>query len=537
MDPADPLLPKILVLVILILINAFFAAAEIAVISLSETKLRKQAEEGDKKAKKLLVLMQAPDSFLSAIQIAITLAGFLSSAFAADSFSDPLVHWLTVDKGFTAIPTSTLNTIMVVLITIVLSYFSLVLGELVPKRIAMKKTEAVARFTVGAVTSVAAVFRPVIWLLSKSTNGVLRALHIDPKADEEDVSEDEIRMMVDLGEERGAIESNEKELIDNIFEFNNTTAEDVMIHRTDMVMLWVEDTREEILATIRSSGLSRFPVYEENADDIIGILSTREYLLNAQAEAPKPMRELLRPAYFVPESVRTDVLFRDMQSKKVHMSIVVDEYGGTSGLVTMEDLLEEIVGNIYDEFDPQEERTSKRWATISGVWQARASLSASPRRRACSSPRTRSPTRSADWCLPSSRSFPRTAASSRWTPAACTSRCRASTNAAWNGRWSHGSRRRKRPRSRRNKQKRNSSFFKLLFFCGKHLTCALDFDKIRRLYVRVCAKRTLTHCHKDSTGNKKAQEQMQHFYQQSRACRTAHQYIPRRRQTGGKGKA
>lgn len=159
MDPADPLLPKILVLVILILINAFFAAAEIAVISLSETKLRKQAEEGDKKAKKLLVLMQAPDSFLSAIQIAITLAGFLSSAFAADSFSDPLVHWLTVDKGFTAIPTSTLNTIMVVLITIVLSYFSLVLGELVPKRIARKKTEAVARFTVGAVTSVAAVFR------------------------------------------------------------------------------------------------------------------------------------------------------------------------------------------------------------------------------------------------------------------------------------------------------------------------------------------------------------------------------------------
>ena len=195
MDPADPLLPKILVLVILILINAFFAAAEIAVISLSETKLRKQAEEGDKKAKKLLVLMQAPDSFLSAIQIAITLAGFLSSAFAADSFSDPLVHWLTVDKGFTAIPTSTLNTIMVVLITIVLSYFSLVLGELVPKRIAMKKTEAVARFTVGAVTSVAAVFRPVIWLLSKSTNGVLRALHIDPKADEEDVSEDEIRSL------------------------------------------------------------------------------------------------------------------------------------------------------------------------------------------------------------------------------------------------------------------------------------------------------------------------------------------------------
>lgn len=351
----DPLLP-ILVLVILIFINAFFAAAEIAVISLSEAKLKKQAEEGDKKAKKLLALMQAPDNFLSAIQIAITLAGFLSSAFAADSFSDPLVRWLIEEKGFTALPAGTLNTIIVVLITIVLSYFSLVLGELVPKRIAMKKTEGVARATVGAVTAVATVFRPVIWFLSKSTNAVLRLLHIDPKADEEEVSEDEILMMVDLGEERGAIESNEKELIENIFEFNNTTAEDVMIHRTDMVMVWAEDPNEEVIRTIRESGMSRFPVYEEDADDIIGILNTRDYLLNAQSSHPKTLRELLRPAYFVPESVRTDVLFRDMQSKKVHLAIVVDEYGGTSGLVTMEDLLEEIVGNIYDEFDPQEEK-------------------------------------------------------------------------------------------------------------------------------------------------------------------------------------
>ena len=345
----------LLVQVILIALNGIFASAEIAVLSISETKLEKLAEQGSKKARRLRKLTEEPARFLSTIQIAITLSGFLGSAFAADGFSGPLADWL-IGLGVTGISRGTLETLAVILITLILSYFTLIFGELVPKRIAMKKTEAVARFTVGAVTSVATVFRPVIWLLSKSTNGVLRALHIDPKADEEDVSEDEIRMMVDLGEERGAIESNEKELIDNIFEFNNTTAEDVMIHRTDMVMLWVEDTREEILATIRSSGLSRFPVYEENADDIIGILSTREYLLNAQAEAPKPMRELLRPAYFVPESVRTDVLFRDMQSKKVHMSIVVDEYGGTSGLVTMEDLLEEIVGNIYDEFDPQEEK-------------------------------------------------------------------------------------------------------------------------------------------------------------------------------------
>ena len=349
----DPLL-SILILVILTAINAFFAASEIAVISLSETKLRKQAEEGDKKAKKLLALMQAPDNFLSAIQIAITLAGFLNAAFAADSFAGPLVNWLVQDLGVTAIPVGVLNTLMVILVTIILSYFTLVLGELVPKRIAMKKTEGVARATVGAVWAVATVFRPVIWLLSKSTNGVLRLLHIDPKADEEEVSEDEIRMMVDLGEERGTIEANEKELIDNIFEFNNTTAEDVMVHRTDMVMIWADDPADEILRTIQDSGMSRFPVCEEDADDIIGLLNTRDYLLNAQLAHPKSLRELLRPAYFVPESVRTDVLFRDMQSKKVHMAIVVDEYGGTSGLVTMEDLLEEIVGNIYDEFDPAE---------------------------------------------------------------------------------------------------------------------------------------------------------------------------------------
>ena len=351
----DPLLP-IIILIILIFINAVFAAAEIAIISLSEAKLKKQAEDGDKKAKKLLKLVQAPDRLLSAIQIAITLAGFLSSAFAADSFADPLTAWLRNDVGFTAIPEKTLNTLVVIVITIILSYFSLVLGELVPKRLGMKKTEKVARFTVGLVSAVAKVFRPLIWFLSKSTNAVLRLMGIDPKAEEEEVSEDEILMMVDLGEEQGAIEATEKELIENIFEFNNTTAEDVMVHRTDMVMVWVEDSPQDVIATIRESGMSRFPVYEEDADDIIGILSTRDYLLNTQHPAPKTLRELLRPAYFVPESVRTDVLFRDMQSKKVHLSIVVDEYGGTSGLVTLEDLLEEIVGNIYDEFDPQEEK-------------------------------------------------------------------------------------------------------------------------------------------------------------------------------------
>ena len=335
--PDDPsLLPQLLVLILLILVNAFFAAAEIAVISLSETKLKKQAEEGDKKARKLLALTQAPDHLrdsnrhhpgrLPVLRLCRRQLFRSPCELAGGPGRDPN------SRRHPQHPHGHCHHHCPVLL-------QLGAGRAGPQAHRHEKDGG----------------RPIIWLLSKSTNGVLRLLHIDPKADEEEVSEDEIRMMVDLGEERGTIETAEKELIENIFEFNNSTAEDVMIHRTDMVMVRSSDTPEEILNTIRQSGLSRFPVYEEDADDIVGILSTRVYLLNTQQAHPKPLRELLYPAYFVPESVRTDVLFRDMQSKKVHLAIVVDEYGGTSGLVTMEDLLEEIVGNIYDEFDPQEE--------------------------------------------------------------------------------------------------------------------------------------------------------------------------------------
>ena len=349
-----PLWPQLLLQVILIAINAYFAATEIAVISLNEAVIRHQAEEGDKKAARLLHIVEQPTGFLSTIQIGITLAGFLGSAFAADNLAGRLSQWFAAQYALTAAAEAAVHTLSVILITIVLSFFTLVFGELVPKRVAMKKSEQVARFTCGVVAFLAAVMRPLIWLLTVSTNAVLRLVHIDPNEEDDEVSEEGIRMMVDIGEEQGAIESGEKEMIENIFEFNNTTAEDVMVHRTDMEMIWVEDPADEILQLIQSTGLSRFPVYNEDADDIIGILNTRDYLMNTQSPQPKPFRQLLRSAYFVPESVRTDVLFRDMQSKKVHMAIVVDEYGGTSGLVTMEDLLEEIVGNIYDEFDENE---------------------------------------------------------------------------------------------------------------------------------------------------------------------------------------
>ena len=350
----DPIWPQILLQVVLILLNAFFASTEIAVLSLNENLLRREAEEGDKKAARLLKIVQAPTKFLSTIQIGITLAGFLGAAFAAENFASRITAWLVDGLGFSALPREAVQSVSVSLITLVISFFTLIFGELVPKRVAMKKAEMVARFASGVVYGLSVVMSPVIALLTLCTNGVLRLMGIDPNADEEEVSEEGIRMMVDIGEEKGAIEADEKEMIENVFEFNDTVAEDVMVHRTDMVMVWAGDTDQEIVETIESTGLSRFPVYEEDADDIIGILSSRDYFLNSRKEAPKPLRELLRPAYFVPESVPADVLFRDMQSRKTHMAIVVDEYGGTSGLLTMEDLLAEIVGNIYDEFDPQE---------------------------------------------------------------------------------------------------------------------------------------------------------------------------------------
>ncbi|MDD6799308.1 MAG: hemolysin family protein, partial [Firmicutes bacterium] len=238
---------------------------------------------------------------------------------------------------------------------IILSYFTLVLGELVPKRIAMKKPDEVARAACGIIRAVAFVMKPVIWLLSVSTNGMLRLFHIDPDEDNEKVTEEEIRLMVDAGEEKGTIESNEKEMIENIFEFNNITAADVMTHRTEMTAFWIGDETDFIVQTINESGFSRFPVYDEDIDNIIGILSTRKFLLNLQSPEPLPLKDLLYEPYLVPENVRADVLFRDMQKNKIHLAVVLDEYGGTSGIVTMEDLIEEIVGNIYDESDVAEE--------------------------------------------------------------------------------------------------------------------------------------------------------------------------------------
>ena len=344
---------ELLLQLVLILINAFFAAAEIAVISLSSTKLRMQAEEGDRKAEKMLILVDEPTGFLSTIQIGITLAGFLASAFAADSFADPLTAWLVEDCGVTALPASTINTIAVIVITLILSCFMLIFGELVPKRIAMRNAEKMARSCCGFIIFLSKALRPLVAFMTVCTNGVLRLFGINPHEEEERVSEEDIRMMVDAGEEQGNIESMERDFIENIFEFNNIDASDIMIPRTAVTFIWADATKKEIIDTIASSGFSRFPVCGEDTDDILGILRTREFLLALNDEDGErfDMKQLVFPASFFPETIKADALFRAMQKRNTQMSIIVDEYGGMSGIVTMEDLLEELVGNIYDESD------------------------------------------------------------------------------------------------------------------------------------------------------------------------------------------
>ena len=362
---------QLLVQVILILINAFFAATEIAVISLNANKLRKLEEEGDKLAPKLLRMVEDSSSFLSTIQIAITLSGFLGAAFAGDNFAEYLTVWL-IGLGV-PIPASVLDTIALVVVTIILSYFTLIFGELVPKKIAMQKSLEMARLSCRVVSAIAVLAKPVVKLLAMSTNGVLRLLRMKTDVEEEQVTEDEIRMMIDLGNESGSIDADEKELLHNVFDFSDQTVSDVMTRAVDVVSLQADATREEVLDTIRTSGLSRFPVYGEDESDVLGVLNARDFLVDWAAQGNKTVRELMRPAYLVPETLDADDLLQDMQRKKIHLAVVLDEYGELAGVITVEDLLEEIVGNIYDEFDPAEPKELEKLEN--NLWRVSGSLS------------------------------------------------------------------------------------------------------------------------------------------------------------------
>ena len=339
--------------IFLILINAVFACAEIAVISMNDTKLSKLAATGDNRALKLTMLTSQPARFLSTIQVGITLAGFLASAFAADNFSQRLVN-LLVNLGV-KIPETTLATISVILITLILSYFTLILGELVPKRLAMRNAEKLALGMSGIIYFVSKVFSPIVSLLTVSTNGILRLLGIDPLAAEEAVTEEEIRMMVDEGSEKGTIDADEKEMIQNVFEFDNKTARDVMTHRTEVSLLWLDESIEQWEKTIIESRHNVYPICDETTDDIVGILSSKEYFRIREKTRENIMQFAVKPAYFVPESVRADLLFQNMKNNRQHFAIVLDEFGGMDGIVTMNDLLEELVGDLEDDMSVPEE--------------------------------------------------------------------------------------------------------------------------------------------------------------------------------------
>lgn len=349
---------QLMVLGLLILLNAFFAASEIAMISLNDNKIKMMAEDGHKKAQLLRNLLNEPSRFLATIQVGITLAGFLASAFASESFADRLVG-LALRLGV-PVAAGVLKPIAVALITILLAYFTLVLGELVPKRMAMQNPMGMSMFAITPLHFLSRITGPFVKFLTLSTNFFIRLFGGNPHAEEENVTEEEIRMMVDVGEEKGAIQETEKEMINNIFEFNDKLASDIMTHRTDIVGLPVDSSLEMVIGMMNREKFSRVPVYEESIDNIIGVLHVKDILKYIECDNQEfTLKKIIRSPYFVPESKNTHELFVDMKRNKTHMAVVIDEYGGTGGIITIEDLIEEIVGNIFDEYDEEEKEFEK----------------------------------------------------------------------------------------------------------------------------------------------------------------------------------
>lgn len=348
------MLVQFLIILVLTLINGIFAMSEIAFVSLNDNKVKAKAEEGDKKSKTLYNLLQDSNRFLSTIQIAITLAGFLSSAFASDAFSDVIAKWLV--GIFPTMSIVTIKPFAMIVVTLILSYFTLVLGELVPKRIGMNSPEKVSYSLVNLINFISIITKPVVKFLSVSTNFVVSLLGIDPNKADDLVTEEEIRMMIDASQERGAIMDTEKKLIENVFEFDNTPVSDIMTHRTDMIAVDMAEDIEAIKELIFNERFTRLPIYKESIDNVVGILHLKDLLkLDYKNELTHDnLMAILRKPYYVPDSIECDELFFDMQREKKHIAIVIDEYGGTAGLVTIEDLIEEIVGNIFDEYDEVE---------------------------------------------------------------------------------------------------------------------------------------------------------------------------------------
>lgn len=330
--------------------NAFFACAEIAVISIPDAKLEKLSAEGNKRAVRLRRLTAQPAKFLATIQVAITLSGFLGSAFAADNFSVIIVNAL-VGAGV-KIPISTLQTVSVVLITLILSFVTLVFGELVPKRIAMKKSETLGLAMSTVISFISKIFAPIVALLTASTNGILRLIGIDPNAKDDEVTEEEIRMMVDAGSESGSIDTEEKELIQNVFEFDDLSAGEIATHRRSITLLWNHESVAEWERTVRKSRHTYFPICDGSIDNVTGVLNAKDFFRLQNMTKESILKNAVRAPYFVPESAKANALFENMKKTRNYFAVVVDEYGGLSGIVTITDLLECIVGDIFDDGDP-----------------------------------------------------------------------------------------------------------------------------------------------------------------------------------------
>lgn len=342
-----PLAWQLLLQLALIVVNAVFASAEIAIVSMNDIKLERLAAQGNKKAKRLVKLTNKPAGFLATIQVAITLSGFLGSAFAADNFSDIIVKWL-IGRGVN-IKESTLNTIAVVVITIILSYLTLVFGELVPKRIAMKKTEQMALGLSGLIYVSSKIFAPIVWFLTASTNLILKLLRIDPNANEEEVSEEEIRMLIDVGSQKGVIDASEKNMIVNVFEFDDKNCGEISTHRKDIVALDMDDSADEWKKIIKENTLSIYPVFQDSVDNIVALLDAKRYFRIEDKSKENIEKNAFASPVFVSDTMKTDDLFEQMQKSRNHFAVVLDEYGGTVGIVTMNDLLEQIVGDLEDE--------------------------------------------------------------------------------------------------------------------------------------------------------------------------------------------
>lgn len=345
------MLKPIILLVVLIFLNATFASAEIAVISINEAKLKKMSSEGNKKAKKLLLLTEQPARFLATIQVAITLAGLLQSAFAAENFADPLVKAL-VDSGVT-VSESVLKTVTIIIITLILSYFNLVFGELVPKRIAMKKAESMALGMSRMLYTVSKIFAPLVWLLTISTNGVLRLLGINPNENEEQVTEEEIQLMLSEGKEQGNIQQDETELIKKVFEFNDISVGEICTHRMDMIVLNIDDPVEQWHETVCANRHKFYPIVGLKTDEIVSILDAKDYFRINSRDKDRIMKEATDEPFYIPESMKANVLFDKMKKSRRYFAIVLDEYGGVTGIITLHDLMEALVGNLGEDMEPE----------------------------------------------------------------------------------------------------------------------------------------------------------------------------------------